>query len=356
MPRMSPTPETTPLTTAQDDRAPLPRLLERVRRHRYLLAVLSFAAGAASFLLMTRNERLAPWVAALLVCNWIAIVFEGALGRWLARYRFGRLAPHLLRYGMQSGHQTSFFFCLPFVLSTTTWDSGQALFALLTIAAALASMWDPLYYGVIAARPWLHLAFHGLAMYLALLVVPPLIWQFTTTQSLALASAALGLLAAPSFLHLVRRRTPLRLAGLLAAAFALGGLSWIGRYWVPPATLWISEARLTPTLDPDRRAPGIPLQDVPAGALAQGVYAYAAIHAPRGLRERVFHVWRHQGRIVDRIALTIAGGREQGYRAWSYKRSFPENSAGQWEVDFVTDGDQLIGKLRFRVVPDAPPG
>lgn len=333
--------------------APLARILRNLQRHRYLLAVLSFAAGAASFFLMARNERLAPWIAAGLALNWAAILFEGALGRWLARFRYGHLSPYLLRYGMQSVHQLSFFFCLPFVLSTTTWDSGQALFAAAACAAALASMWDPLYYGVIAARPWLHLAFHGFAMYLALLVVPPLIWRLDTTHSLALASAALGLLSLPSFLHRVRRRTPLRLALLLAAAVALGGLSWIARYWVPPATLWISDARVTATLDPERRAPGTPLPDVPAGALAGGLYAYAAIHAPRGLREQVFHVWRHDGRIVDRIPMTVAGGREQGYRAWSYKRSFPENSAGTWEVDFVTDGDQLIGKLRFRVVEPA---
>src|SRR5690606_40139360 len=58
---------------------------------------------------------------------------------------------------------------------------------------------------------------------------------------------------------------------------------------------------------------------------SQGIYAYTAIHAPRGLNERIFHVWIHNGKVIDRVALQISGVREEGYRSWSHKQNFPAN-------------------------------
>ena len=86
-----------------------------------------------------------------------------------------------------------------------------------------------------------------------------------------------------------------------------------------------------------------------------GLYAFTAINAPRGLKERIFHVWLHEGREVDRIALHINGGREAGYRAWTRKQRFPADAVGRWQVKVVTDTGQMIGTLRFRVEGDQEP-
>ncbi|MFP3398674.1 DUF2914 domain-containing protein, partial [Brevibacterium sp. SIMBA_078] len=48
----------------------------------------------------------------------------------------------------------------------------------------------------------------------------------------------------------------------------------------------------------------------------EGLYSWTAVKAPRGLNEKIFHVWTLNNQVVDRIALNITGGREQGYRAW----------------------------------------
>ena len=63
----------------------------------------------------------------------------------------------------------------------------------------------------------------------------------------------------------------------------------------------------------------------------------------------MFHRWVHEGREVDRIPLHIEGGREQGYRAWTRKTGFPADCRGDWKVQVITDGGQLIGEMRFRV-------
>ena len=71
------------------------------------------------------------------------------------------------------------------------------------------------------------------------------------------------------------------------------------------------------------------------------------------MNERIYHVWLHDGREVDRIALDIQGGRKQGYRAWSHKQNFPSEVLGRWQVQVLTEAGQMIGVLRFDVV-DAP--
>lgn len=321
------------------------RLLEWLHRFRYVLAPLSFAAGLASFVLIERREWLAQWISALLIVGWLLILAEEALARRL------RLSAGVLRFGIQAIQQETFFFTLPFFLHTTTWSTGQALFTGTALAAALCSMWDPLYFGRVATRPWLYLAFHAFAVFIGALTVAPVLLHVTTTQTLALASASVAVLAVPSLLNLIDRGRSLHWALAFGGALALGTLSWALRPWVPPATLWLHEARLTHEVDTAQREPGSPLASAsPARLHAQGLYAFTAIRAPRGLRERVYHRWLHEGVEVDRIPLELVGGRAEGYRAWSHKRGFPADPRGDWKVQVVTEGGQLIGQLRFRVI------
>jgi hypothetical protein len=325
------------------------RLLEWVHRYRYALAPLSFGAGLASFLLIERREWLAQWISALLILGWLLILAEEMLARRL------RLSPGVLRFGIQAIQQETFFFALPFFLHTTTWSTGQAAFTGAALLAALCSMWDPLYFGRIAKRPWLYFAFHALAVYVGALTVAPILLHLTTTQTLALASASVAVLAVPSLLNLIDRRRATHWLMLLGGALALGAASWQLRPWVPPATLWLAEGVMTDAVDPVRREPNVVLLSVaPAHVHAQGVYAYTSIRAPRGLREQVHHRWLHDGVEVDRVALDIVGGRAEGYRAWSYKRSFPADPRGAWRVEVVTDGGQLIGRVEFSVIGELP--
>lgn len=326
-----------------------PRLLEALHRYRYWLAPVSFGAGLASFLLIERREWLAQWISVLLVLGWIGIVAEEAAARRL------RLAPAVLRFGVQAVQHETFFFALPFFLHTTTWTSGQAVFTSAVIAAALCALWDPLYYGRIVTRPWLHLAFHAFAVFVGTLTVAPILLRLTTAQTLQLASAGAALLTLASLAPRLEGGRPLRALALVAGVLALAALAWPLRAWVPPATLWVQQAVITDAVDPLQRTPGAALASVsPAHLHAQGLYAYTAIRAPRGLREQVFHRWLHEGDEVDRIALEIIGGRAEGYRAWSYKRSFPADPRGRWRIEVITDGGQLIGQIDFEVVGNPP--
>jgi len=329
---------------------PTARLLEWLHRYRYLLAPVSFGAGLASFVLIERSEWLAQWISALLIVGWLLILAEEVAARRL------RLSPALLRFGVQAIQQETFFFALPFFLHTTTWTTGQAGFTALALFAGLCSMWDALYYGRIVVRPWLYLAFHAFAVFVGTLIVAPILLHLTTRQTLALASVSIALLSVPSLLHVIDRSSLAQRLLLVVGAVALGGLAWSARPWVPPATLWIQEAVITDVLNAQQRTPGVALQSVtPAHLHAQGLYAYTAIKAPRGLREQVWHRWLHEGREVDRVALDIVGGRDEGYRAWSFKRGFPQDPRGAWQIEVITDGGQLIGRFEFSVVGEPAP-
>ncbi|MEQ9799237.1 MAG: DUF5924 family protein [Salinisphaeraceae bacterium] len=319
-------------------------------RYRRLLPVASFAAGLASFFLVERQAQLAQWLTAFLLLGWIWLIGEGLFGRLLSRWLRPQWSEAATRLAAQSLHQETLFFTLPFFLATTTWASGQVLFTGTLMLAAAASIVDPIYLGVIASRRWLFLGFHAFTLFVALLTALPIMLQLTTGESLGLATLAMMIFALPGVAGVLDVRRTRRWLTMGLLTLALGGFAWTTRGWIPPATLRVTDAAITFRVTEPQRIHGEHRPLVDAGRLAEGLYAFTAIRAPRGLHQPVIHEWRHEGQLVDRIEIDIVGGREQGYRAWSHKTEFPPKPYGDWQVVVRTDDGQLIGVLRFRVV------
>lgn len=328
----------------------LPSLVALIQRHPGLVAIVGFASGLASFLLVERHAGLAQVLASVMLVSWLWLMLENILRERIAQWFGFELPPPLLRYATQMIHQESLFFVLPFFFITTTWNSGQALFTGLLGIAALLSIIDPLYYRWLAPKRWLFLAYHSLALFALLLTALPIIFQLTTPQSYQLALAAAAVLSFPSLFAIITVQRWWRGLLLVGLTLVLAAGGWLARVWVPPATLWLTEVAVTIQLDNQNRAPGQSLKLISVAQLrSEGLYAYTAINAPRGLSERIYHVWRHDGREIERIALDIQGGRKQGYRAWTHKQNFPEQALGDWQVQVLTEAGQMIGVLRFKV-------
>lgn len=340
-----------PLTLLASWKTRLLQLVALIQRYPGLVAAFGFVSGVASFLLVERQAELARVLALVMLISWLWLILENVLRERIARWFGFELPPPLLRYATQMIHQESLFFVLPFFFITTTWNSGQALFSGLLAGAALVSIIDPLYYKWLAPRRWIYLAYHSLTLFAVLLTALPIILKLTTLQSYQLALVAAGALSLPSLAGIIRVQRWWRGLLLLGLTLALGAGGWLARVWVPPATLWLTEVAVTTQFDNRNRAPGAGLKQLSVAELrSQGLFAYTAINAPRGLNERIYHVWRHNGRAGERIALDIQGGRKEGYRAWTHKQNFPEAPAGQWQVQVLTEAGQMIGVLRFRVV------
>jgi hypothetical protein len=327
------------------------QVIELIKRYPGVVAVFGFISGVASFLLVDRQAGLAKVIATVMLISWVWLTLENILReRILRRFGFEIPAP-VLRYATQMIHQESLFFVLPFFFITTTWNSGQLLFSGLLAIAALISITDPLYYKWLARRRWLYLGYHTLTLFAVLLTALPIIFKLTTTQSYQLALAIAVVLSFPSLFSIVPMRRWWRALTLVGLLVAIGAGGWLGRVWVPPATLWLTEFAVTGHVDNRNRTPGESIEVLTSTQLRSlGLYAYTAISAPRGLDERIYHVWTLNGREIDRIALNIHGGRKEGYRAWTHKLNFPASATGHWQVQVLTEAGQMIGVLRFDVV------
>lgn len=329
------------------------RVLELIKRYPGVIAVGGFLSGIGSFVLVDRQAGLASWVAVLMLVTWLWLMLENSLTQLFSRIFKREIPPPLLRYATQMIHQESLFFVLPFFYVTTTWNSGQLVFTGLLTLAGLVSIIDPLYYKWLAPRRWLFMAMHTLALFAALLTALPIILHLTTDQSFKLALGIAMLLSFPSLATSFPINHWRRAVGLVVLTLAVGGAGWLLRSWVPPATLWLTEVAVTTELDNQNRTHGDSLEQVPASRVkSSGLYAYTAINAPRGLDERIYHVWQQDGKEVDRIALDIHGGRKEGYRAWTHKQNFPPNPVGNWQVRVLTEDGQIVGVLRFKVTAD----
>ena len=330
------------------------RVIELLKRYPGIIALGGFLSGIGSFILVDRQAGLASWIAILMLVSWIWLMLENTLTKLFSR-TFNREIPQpLLRYATQMIHQESLFFVLPFFFITTTWNSGQLVFTGLLAAAGLVSIVDPLYYRWLAPRRWLFMALHTLTLFAALLTALPIILHLTTAQSFKLALGTAMLLSFPSLASTFPINGWRRAIALVLLTLGVGAMGWTLRSWVPPATLWMTEVAVSTQVQD--REPGESFEQIETSRLrANGLYAYTAINAPRGLNERIYHVWQHNGQEVDRIALDIHGGRKEGYRAWTHKQNFPPKPAGRWQVRVLTEDGQVIGVLRFRVVDDGQP-
>ncbi|WP_084155730.1 DUF5924 family protein [Halomonas halocynthiae] len=329
----------------------LARLSVYWRRWGWLWPPAAFASGMASFFLVERQQWLGVALALGMLLAWGLLLGEGVIIQWLKRRGYPSLPTGTTSFIAQLIHQETLFFCLPFLLATTVWSSGQALFTSAMIVLALLSIIDPLYYRL-ASHRWLYFFFHAQCVFLVALVTLPTLLHLNTQQSMLLALAAMIIVSLPSLMQLRSLVSRQKWLSMLAALPLLAVLAWLGRGWVPPASLWLSASALSPAFDTSTRTPRGEIRLSPKVLNTNGLFAYTAIHAPRGLREEVVHEWRHNGKLIERIPLEIHGGREEGYRAWTHKLNFPAKSEGAWRIDIMTNGGQRIGTVRFNVSDD----
>ncbi len=88
------------------------------------------------------------------------------------------------------------------------------------------------------------------------------------------------------------------------------------------------------------------------------VFCFASVFAPTAMKKTIYHRWKYfdpkQGEwiFVERLSYDLMGGRDGGYRGFSYKTSIIE---GKWKIDIVTGEEVLIGSVEFTVNVTAAP-
>lgn len=86
-----------------------------------------------------------------------------------------------------------------------------------------------------------------------------------------------------------------------------------------------------------------------------GAYFFSSVSAPALLTAPISHVWEYYDTVknvwipVTTISFTLAGGREDGYRAYSQKENLTE---GLWRVTVKVDSKRIVGRMKFYIKND----
>ncbi len=178
-----------------------------------------------------------------------------------------------------------------------------------------------------------------------------------------------GLSAAVTFrvVQLIYRNNPDRskreAVGVTTPAFALIGLL-VGFYflnWIPPVPLSLKFGGIYHEVKKsgDRFELSFEKQwyevwkrsdtTFPAD---EPIYCFTAVFAPVDLNTTVYHHWYFRTNDsrpfthADRIPIKISGGREGGYRAYTFKQRL---NPGDWRVDVETEDGRVVGRVSVRV-------
>ncbi|MGE0173391.1 MAG: DUF2914 domain-containing protein [Oligoflexales bacterium] len=83
------------------------------------------------------------------------------------------------------------------------------------------------------------------------------------------------------------------------------------------------------------------------------IYCYFSVFSPTGFEDQVQVRWMYDGADgwsrSDAIPVKIAGGRDDGFRGYTFKENYQE---GEWQVRIETMDGREIGRLYFDVVKD----
>ena len=83
----------------------------------------------------------------------------------------------------------------------------------------------------------------------------------------------------------------------------------------------------------------------------QRVYFFSSVFAPGGLNTRLYHRWQWHDekrgwQTQSRIGYSLAGGRENGFRGYTYKQGL---QAGDWRVSVETENNKTVAVHEFSV-------
>ncbi|MCA9472921.1 MAG: DUF2914 domain-containing protein [Nitrospirales bacterium] len=143
----------------------------------------------------------------------------------------------------------------------------------------------------------------------------------------------------------------------LGLILILNGLYFLN--WIPPVPLSLKNGGMYEHVEKKQNAYHLTFQK---GAWYQfgkqsddrvstdrPIYCFTSVFAPVALQTTIYHHWQHRPQgseaaflTTDRIPITISGGREHGYRSYTWKQRL---DPGEWRVDVETEDGRIIGRI-----------
>ena len=320
---------------------------------RWGISFASLAGGLLTLFVFRRGLPRVSWIVGYLLLLWLLVAMLVEVRDTLAASdkRTHRLVLTATEYTIQTLYHGVLLFLLPAYWAATTLSSPNAIFLAVLIILALLATFDPWYRALVHPRPWAGYVFFLVAMFGALNLALPLV-GVPPFAALLIAAwlAVVALTPAVCRARGWRWRTGVIVTSLVG--FVVAAAAGLRPIVIPPAPLFVAQGGLGWTVATIDSLEPIAGAIHAADLRERGLVAYTAIYAPAGLRQAVEHVWRQDGHPLDVVRLTpVEGGRREGFRTFSRKTAFPADPVGRWTVDVMTGHGQLIGRVRFRVVP-----
>lgn len=316
---------------------------------RWGISIASLIGGLLALFVFRRELPHVRWIIGYSLLLWLLVALTVQTRDAWQTTKAGRLALGAADYTIQSLYHGVLLFLLPAYWASTTIDSPNVVFLLVLVALVALATFDPWYRAAVERLPAVTDVFFLVSLFAALNVALPLVGvPPSRATALSAWTATLGL--SPALRRSRRWPWPRAFAVTAVAGVGVAALALAARSWIPPAPLFLARAALARDV-----ADAEPVEALGSRVGVddlQGLVAFTAVYAPAGLRQPIAHVWRRDGRVVSVVPLSpLHGGRRGGFRTYSRKTTLPPDPSGRWSVDVVTDAGQLIGRLRFRVVP-----
>ncbi len=258
----------------------------------------------------------------------------------------------------QNIYQDLTLFLLPIYYQSSTIFSANVIFVIIIAILAIITTFDDVYRALILKNKITQFLFYTFNLFAFLNFSLPVIFGIRNIYSLYISISLSVLFLAPLFVdyrEIFRRSKPV-LKGFNSGAAVIVGMILISilaislsKGFIPPVPLKLVTGTASLDIDRIKKEPIKPFESISSKGL-DTIYCYTSIFAPMGIHETLWHVWKKDGAVVQKIPQEITGGRKEGFRTWSKRTAVGNNAKGKWTVDVETDGGQMIGRVRFEII------
>jgi hypothetical protein len=262
----------------------------------------------------------------------------------------------LTNYLIKNLYQQMFFFLVPIYVSSATWSLSSWNWWLppLLLSFAVLSTLDLVFDNFIMERRVLASTVYGVALFGMLNLMLPVALGIDHFRALLIAAGATAPAVALLSFRVRTVFTPQGLLITLAASAVLVTAMWFGRASVPPAPLAMRDGAVGhgslssyECLPPKKRAMRADQLD--------GLRCGSMISEPGELRDRIMHVWKHQGQVVRRVEPAVLEGCDGlVLRSFLPEKELPIDPTGNWVCVVETGYGQLVGAMRFEIQAASP--